>query len=58
MRIVEYLMDNHATIFAVPQDLQADVEERLVYLRRGQVGTGLEKMQNFPGIWSKIASKM
>ena len=31
-------MDNHAAIFAVPADLKTDVEERLVYLRRGQVG--------------------
>ena len=39
IRIVEYLMDNHAAIFAVPADLKTDVDERLVYLRRGQVGS-------------------
>ena len=30
-------MDNHNAIFAVPKDLQKDVDDRLVYMRRGQV---------------------
>ncbi|XP_071799875.1 DEP domain-containing protein 1A-like [Asterias amurensis] len=37
IRIVEYLMDNQAEVFAQPEELKKDVEDRLVYLRRGQI---------------------
>ena len=30
-------MDNQAEVFAQPEELKKDVEDRLVYLRRGQV---------------------
>ncbi|XP_022089261.1 DEP domain-containing protein 1A-like [Acanthaster planci] len=36
-RIVEYLMDNHGNVFSQPGELKADIQDRLVYLQRGQI---------------------
>ncbi|XP_038068639.1 DEP domain-containing protein 1A-like isoform X2 [Patiria miniata] len=36
-RIVEYLMDNHGNVFTQPEELKADIQDRLVYLGRSQI---------------------
>eukprot|EP00057_Strongylocentrotus_purpuratus_P008679 XP_011663153.1 PREDICTED: DEP domain-containing protein 1A [Strongylocentrotus purpuratus] len=36
-KIVAYLLDNHTTLFNIPQELRADIEERLTYLKRSQI---------------------
>ncbi|XP_041475302.1 DEP domain-containing protein 1B-like [Lytechinus variegatus] len=36
-KIVAYLLDNHTTLFNIPQELRTDIEERLTYLKRSQI---------------------
>ncbi|XP_071510090.1 DEP domain-containing protein 1A-like [Diadema antillarum] len=37
VRIVAYLLDNHASLFTIPQELRQDIEERMMYLKRSQI---------------------